>query len=53
MGYMEETPSTPHFQRHHQEIIFPVAFVYPVGEIAEVWHTFVDLKLINLNLQPK
>jgi hypothetical protein len=43
-------PSTSHLQRHHQEIIFPVAFVYPIGEIAEVWHT---IKLINLNLQPK
>jgi 8-oxo-dGTP pyrophosphatase MutT (NUDIX family) len=32
--------STHHFQRHHQEIIFPAAFVYPVCEIAEVWHTF-------------
>ena len=43
--------STPHFQRHHQEIIFPVALVYPVSKIAEEWHRLiVGVKVINLNL---
>jgi len=38
--------SSPHLQRHHQEIIFPVAFIDPIGKIAVEWHTLiVGLKL--------
>ena len=45
----QSNPLTPHFQCNHQEIIFPAAFIDPVGKIAEEWHVLiVTLKVINL-----
>src|ERR1700694_5675896 len=51
MSFRCRLPSTAHFQRHHEETIFPVAFIDPVGEIAEERHKLiVTIKLLNLNL---
>ncbi|RFM27720.1 hypothetical protein DXN05_13520 [Deminuibacter soli] len=30
------------FKRHQQENIFPAPLIYPIGEIAEVWHIIVQ-----------
>jgi hypothetical protein len=53
-GVLAEGPSfsSTHFQRNHKKIIFPVAFIDPISEVAEEWHRLiVALKLINCNLR--
>src|SRR6186713_2365744 len=41
-----------HRKGHHQEIIFPIAFIDPICEVAEERHRLiVGIKLINCNLR--